>query len=137
MKQFAIAALQTTSKRESLKQLFIISRVYRLAGSSSDLLQLAGGWAQSCACGQVTGHLRAEWSLINRINQLSSVWSTALSQPCCHGDHKETREEAETCKASSGLDSDCCIIFVTLPKQVTTPAQLRVGRDYRVIRQRV
>lgn len=43
-----------------------------------DLVQLDVGWAQSCICGQVTGHLRAEWSLIDGINQLWSVWSNAL-----------------------------------------------------------
>lgn len=76
-----------------------------MAGSSTDLVQLDVGWAQSCICVQVTGHLRAEWSLIDGINQLCSVWSNALIRPCCHGDHRETREEAETYKASSGLDS--------------------------------
>lgn len=59
----------------------------------------------------MAGQRGAGGSMIDGSTQLCSVWSRALIQERHHGDHREAREEAETCKASSGLDSEMLYYF--------------------------
>ena len=75
--------------------------LHSLAGSSTDLGQLDFGWAQSCVRWQVNWELSGLWKLEWLISAPHGLtWSMPLIQACCHGDHREAKEEAEARTAS-------------------------------------